>query len=191
MKICNEKVILRDMVESDIDDRIYWELYETEWQKWDAPWEYDKNSEDYDEFNPDEYREISRESLKKEKNENSIRWSFQICINDKKETHIGWVNAYDIDGNYFYTSKGGMTTIGINIPCDIAREKGLGTSALLLFIEYLRKNGINEIYTQTWSGNKRMIHLAEKIGFVECNRNEGSRIVNGQLFDGLTFKFIF
>ena len=34
----------------------------------------------------------------------------------------------------------------------------------------------------TWLG------CAEKLGFVECNRNIGTREVDGQCYDGLTFR---
>ena len=38
------------------------------------------------------------------------------------------------------------------------------------------------------SGNNRMIHVAEKIGFKECRRKKDLRKVRGQHYDGLTFK---
>ena len=53
---------------------------------------------------------------------------------------------------------------------------------------YYFENGANELYVQTWSGNVRMIRCAEKLGFKECKRNVGTRKVNGQKYDGLTFK---
>ena len=49
-------------------------------------------------------------------------------------------------------------------------------------------SGVNELYTQTWSGNVRMLRCAEKLGFVECNRGVGTREVDGQRYDGLTFR---
>lgn len=57
-----------------------------------------------------------------------------------------------------------------------------------LLIDYLRSNGVKDIYTQTWSGNLRVIGLATKIGFEECNRNLNERFVRGASYDGLTFK---
>lgn len=50
------------------------------------------------------------------------------------------------------------------------------------------KNEISEIYTQTWSGNKRMIGLANKISFEECMRKSNIHKFNGKLYDDLTFK---
>ncbi len=54
-------------------------------------------------------------------------------------------------------------------------------------LNYLKIHGLDEIYTQTWSGNTRMVALAEKLGFVEINRKKDLRIVNGQKYDGLSF----
>ena len=39
MKIEYENIILRDMIESDIEDYVRWFTTETEWAKADAPWE--------------------------------------------------------------------------------------------------------------------------------------------------------
>ena len=47
---------------------------------------------------------------------------------------------------------------------------------------------MDELYTQTWSGNVRMLRCTEKLGFVECNRNVGTREVDGKKYDGLTFR---
>lgn len=184
MEIKNHKVILRDFVESDIDDRTYWETVETEWQLWDAPWEYNEDEV----FDSDKYCKERLEWLEEEKDENRIRWSFQICINDESRKHIGWINAYNIDENYNYTKDDGYCTIGIDIPDLSSRGKGYATASWDLFIDYLLSNGIGDIYTQTWSGNERVLGLMKKLGFEECNREHGFRIVRGQLYDGLTFK---
>ena len=46
----------------------------------------------------------------------------------------------------------------------------------------------DRIYTQTWSGNARMLRCAKKLGFVECDRDVGALEIDGQKYDGLTFK---
>lgn len=53
---------------------------------------------------------------------------------------------------------------------------------------YCFENGMNELYTQTWSGNARMLRCVEKLGFVECDRDVGALEIDGQKYDGLTFK---
>lgn len=101
---------------------------------------------------------------------------------------IGWCTSYTIDENYTYSEKEGKCAIGIDIPEKEQRRKGYASHALCLFIDYLLKHGEKEIYTQTWSGNERMIRLAEKIGFEECNRKPEFRTVRGEKYDGLTFQ---
>ncbi|MFX0548532.1 GNAT family N-acetyltransferase [Hathewaya histolytica] len=78
----------------------------------------------------------------------------------------------------------------MDIPDKSARRQGYATEALGLFIQYLKGNGIKEIYTQTWSGNLRMIGLAHKLGFKETNRKCDIRMVRNEKYDGLTFKLI-
>lgn len=180
MEIHNDKVILRDFIASDIEDRIYWETLETEWQLWDAPWE---NKQ----FDPEHYRKKCLEWLTKEKEEERMRWGFQICIHDTSRKHIGWCNSYRIDDNYTYTEEDGHCTIGINIPDVSSRRKGYATAAWDLFIHYLLHHGIQNIYTQTWSGNTRVIGLMMNLGFEECCRKHGLRTVRGELYDALTF----
>jgi len=181
MQIKNDKVILRDFIESDIEDRIHWELVETEWQLWDAPWE-------EDDFDPEAYRHKQLEKLKQQKPDNEVRWSFQVCINDEDQKHIGWCNAYRIDENYQYTREEGFCTIGIGLPDLASRRKGYATAAWILFIHYFINHGIKDIHTQTWSGNKRVIGLMTKLGFEECHREKDFKVINGQSYDSLTFK---
>lgn len=183
MEIKGQKVLLRDFVKEDIEDRIRWETIETEWLEWDAPWEVEEEP-----FNSEKYRSRMNKRLSIKQDPDRFRYGFQICINDETEKHIGWINAYQIDDNYCYTSDDGKFTIGINIPDLNSRRKGYATEAWNLYIKYALDNGIEDIYTQTWSGNIRVIGLMKKLGFRECNREEGFRIVRGELHDALTFK---
>lgn len=118
------------------------------------------------------------------------RWKFEIEWNGR---HIGWVSSYPIDENYEWLGeiKDGQTVhraIGIDICERDMWGHGIGTNALRAFMNYYFENGMDELYTQTWSGNVRMIRCAEKLGFVECNRGIGTREVDRQKYDGLTFR---
>lgn len=182
MEIKGQKIILRDFIEEDIEDRIRWETIETEWLEWDAPWEMEED------FSPEEYRSLMNKRLSIKQDPNRFRYGFQICTNDEDEKHIGWINAYYIDDDFCYTKADGKLTIGIDIPDLSSRRKGYGTEAWSLYINYILDNGIEHIYTQTWSGNIRVIGLMKNLGFEECNREKDFRIVRGSLYDGLTFK---
>lgn len=188
MELKNDLVILRDFIQSDIENRVYWETVENEWQLWNAPWEYEGKEKDELIRDLEEYKTKMLLWAAEQKDENDLRTVFQICINDDTKTYIGWCGSYNIDENFDNTQTKGHCAIGITIPAMMARGKGFATSAMVLLIDYLMKNEVNEIYTQTWSGNKRMIGLANKIGFEECMRKSNIYKVRGELYDDLTFR---
>lgn len=90
-------------------------------------------------------------------------YSLEIEELDKGK-HIGRVNSYCIDKSYNYVEGDRLFTIGVGIKDSIDRRKGFATEAWILFIEYALKNSIDEIYTQTWSGNYPVCGLMKKIG---------------------------
>ncbi len=185
MKIEFDKIVLRDMMESDIEDYVRWFTTQTEWSDWDAPWEPVGSDEETERNSWREYYEAVKDMP-----DDTRRWKFEIEWNGR---HIGWVSAYRIDENYESPEKieeGQIIyrAIGISICESGLWGNGIGTNALRAFMNYYFENGVDELYTQTWSGNVRMIRCAEKLGFKECNREVGFREVNGQKYDGLTFK---
>ena len=187
MRIICKDIILRELIESDIEKRIHWETVETEWQLWDAPWDYEGLSEQEKQEELDGYRSDLQKSVERYKNMPEDRiWSVQIETKDGR--YIGWCNSYDIDDNFEYTEQDGRCTIGINIPDMASRGKGYSYQAWCGFIKHLHANGFSDLYTQTWSGNQRLIHIAEKIGFEECCRKPSIRFVRGEPYDGLTFR---
>ena len=185
MKIESGNIILRDMIESDIDDYVRWFTKELEWASWDAPWEIEDTSEEIEHKKWTEYYESV-----KDRPDDALRWKFEIEWNGR---HIGWVSSYYIDENYEWAEKTGdgqaiYRAIGIDICEPDLYGNGIGTSALRALMNYYLEHGANELYTQTWSGNVRMIRCAEKLGFTECDRDVGAIEYNGQKYDGLTFR---
>ena len=185
MQIKVENIILRDMIESDIENYVRWFTTETEWSNTDAPWEPIESDEETERTSWREYYESVKDLP-----DDVRRPKFEIEWNGR---HIGWVSSYPIDENYEWIGevKDGQTVyraIGIDICDPDVWGKGIGTNALRAFMNYYFENGVDELYTQTWSGNVRMLRCAEKLGFVECNRNVGTREVDGKKYDGLTFR---
>jgi RimJ/RimL family protein N-acetyltransferase len=179
-----KRIVLRDFIKEDIEDYVKWNTTCREWMLWDAPWEFDEDEI----FDEEKFRQKKLEWIKQPKK--PIRTRLEICLNNEEKTHIGWVSCYLIDEQFHYTDQDGKCAIGIDIPDPNYRSKGYGKDAYLLFIHYLKVKGIEEIYTQTWSGNHPMINLAKSVGFEECNRYCEYRIVRGETYDGLTFKLI-
>ena len=186
MEIKFENIVLRDMKQSDIADYVRWFTTETEWMDWDAPWEKETLDADAQRESWTEYYESMQEMP-----DDRIHCHFEI---ESEGRHIGWVSSYLTDENYEWISarqvKNGQKanrTIGITVGESSIWGKHLGTNALRAFIRYYADHGCKEIYTQTWSGNVRMIHVAEKLGFQECNRVKEECEVDGQKYDSLTF----
>ena len=187
MEIKFENIILRDMIESDIEDYVRWWTIETKWMNFDAPWETEASDEETERTSWREYYESV-----KDLSDDVRRWKFEIEWNGR---HIGWVSSYMMNKNYEWISadtiQPGQTVyraIGIDICEPDVWGKGVGTNALRAFINYYFASGVDELYTQTWSGNVRMLRCAEKLGFVECNRYVGKREVEGMAYDALTFR---
>jgi len=159
VKLIGEKTMLRDYIPNDYYDHVAWRTTITEWQSWDAPWD-----DSRDISSVEEYAE-RRESRLKRVTDDDIRWTFEICTYPD-EKHIGWMNCYCIDhfGNYA-TKDTGRYALGIDIVPPEYRGKGIGKEAFKLYQDFLLDFGITETYTQTWSGNTRMIALAESLGY--------------------------
>ena len=66
--------------------------------------------------------------------------------------------------------------------------RGYGTAALAAYIRHYLDQGVRELYLETWSGNARMLGCAAKLGFVECGREAGVRLVDGMAYDSLSYR---
>ncbi len=178
MKIIFEDITLRDLEIKDTEDYVRWNTVDTEWMDWDAPWLKDEP------FDADVFRQKRLAYLAKPKDENRIRHSFEI---DYEGRHIGWVSSYYIDEKFNF-AKDGHLAIGIDICQSGNWGKGIGGKAYAAFTEYLFSHGYDALYTQTWSGNERLMRMAARVGFTLCHRDVGVRQVRGQTYDRITLK---
>ncbi len=188
MEIKYQNIVLRDMRESDIEDEIRWNTVETQWALWDAPWEMEEELRNFD---PEKHREKELKWIGVRKPDH--RLSLEIDTADG--VHIGSVSAYCIDDDFDWYKLNAEEdcrkvnwAVGIEINESAYWSNGWGTQALTAFVKYHLEGGYTNLYTQTWSGNYRMIGLAKKLGFVECNRESGNRLVRGERYDGLTLR---
>ena len=99
-------------------------------------------------------------------------------IETKGNIHIGWVVVY------YHEDDPHMPEIGIDIPEDSYWGKEMGTEALYLWIDYLfSERKFTRLGFVTWEGNKAMIRVGEKLGFIEEARTRKSCEVNGIFYD--------
>lgn len=177
-------VILRDMLESDIENYVKWFTVSDDnidWDKYDAPWETVETDEANERRSWQEYFDRLKTLP-----EGYTRWKFEIEADGE---HIGWVSSYtDLD---YLENPEEIRAIGIDIPERRHRKKGYGEQAMRMFMDYLKEQGAKSLYTQTWSGNTPMIRLAEKLGFKEYARVEGLREVDCEKYDAITWRIGF
>ena len=182
-------IILRDFNTSDIQKRIEWETVNTEWQLWDSPWEFEGLAgAERQRTLQDRIKEFQKRASYVWK-EDEKRKTFQVDVRGDVPRCIGWVASYYLTEKFVFTKeRTDRCAVGIDFPEQSGRGHGYGYQALILFIDYLLAHGEKGIYLQTWSGNLRMIHIAERMGFEECRRKKGIRTVRGEKYDALTFR---
>ena len=170
-----DNLILRDRLQSDVDRFIYWQTH-GEWRLLDAPWE-------------DSHTSLTAEL------EASLRTQFlESCaeelpsprkaaiIAEKDGRPLGWVIRSGED------RMPDTWMVGIDICEDDTLNKGLGTEALGLWVDYLFANStIHRIGLNTWSLNPRMRHVAKKLGFIPEGVRREVRRWDGKWLDFVHF----
>ncbi len=77
---------------------------------------------------------------------------------------------------------------GIDICEDEYLGRGIGTQALGLWVDYLFENSdVHRIGLDTWSFNQRMMHVAEKVGFVYEGAQRELREWQGERIDAVHY----
>ena len=187
MKITYDNITLRDYQLSDVEDEVRWTNVETAWFYADTPWM------TMEKVDPEELRADMIEIMESMP-EDAIRWRFEIEVDGR---HIGMVSSYYRDENFEYTpwesidqsknaeGNNSIRELGIEI-CEMAYwGKGIGTKALTALMDYYRSLGEYRFLLETWSGNKRMLGCARKLGFSEVKRRKDSYVVDGVEYDEL------
>ncbi|WDV46388.1 GNAT family protein [Clostridiaceae bacterium M8S5] len=172
----DKKIILRNFKVEDIDD--YYDLMHPsrEYHKFNGPY--------YKKANEEELREYLEKMRKKlTNNDNSIHEKKKIIADKNTDEIIGEVSWYWKSEETFWME------IGIVVFNENYWGKGIGYQALPIWIDELfdRYKKIVRLGLTTWSGNKRMMKLAQKIGF-KCEAvYRNARIVKGKYYDSVSY----
>lgn len=173
--ISGKRVILRDSIPSDFESCLRW-FSTGEHLLLDAPWE-----RNYTKLQPEQIEKYKIAFAERcEQDKPNVRGNAIIATTDNFP--IGSVNRYGHKENPY------SCNIGISIQNDAYLNKGLGTEALQMWLNYQFSNTqVLRIGVETCSFNPRAIRVIEKIGF----RHEGTlrqmRKWEGQLLDKLLF----
>lgn len=164
-------VILRKRVESDRDHYNRW-LKEGEWREYDAPWQSTVAEE----------KPAQNQEVKPKTPEVEVGVEKMAVITTLDGFPLGWVNRYGKK----YRSESFF--VGIDICVDDYLNRGYGTEALGLWVDYLFDNSeVHKICLDTWSFNPRMVRVAEKVGFMYEGRQREMQFWQGEWLDLLHF----
>ena len=162
-------VKLRPMVESDIADYERWNVPGLKAWQFDGPWYGDGSGRPLDKVIENRRKWLAGDRLPPYR---------RLEIDALDRGHVGWVTAY------VHSDDPHMTEAGIGIVEDSLWNRGLGTEAFGLWVDYLFEAfSLTRLGYSTWSGNPRMIRVGEKLGFVLEGRIRRGCEVNGQFYD--------
>lgn len=119
-----EDIILRDMIESDIEEYVRWFTTEREWENWDATWEKENTDGESERKSWTEHYESVKDCP-----DDACRRKFEIQWHGR---HIGWCSSYRIDEKFEWVGKiqEGQTVyraVGIDICKSGILGIGIGT----------------------------------------------------------------
>jgi len=146
-----ERTILREGLLSDTADYVRW-MKRGEWMQFDAPWEANWRSTT-DEETRKNFAERFLHDLSLPRK--------RAIIATKEKKALGWVNRY---ADKRFPS---AWSVGIDICEDDYLNRRFGTEAFGLWVDYLfSKSDVHRIGFDTYTFNRRMMRVGEKLGFV-------------------------
>ncbi|HVE93653.1 MAG TPA: GNAT family protein [Acidimicrobiales bacterium] len=167
---------LRETQASDFDDQVRWSGLDAEWKLWDAPW---APSTPLNQSARAKW--VSRHVT--DRVAGSVSSRMEIDFDDR---HVGSVHWSWAEG--WVDNQQDWPDVGIVIAESAHWSRGIGVAALQNWIDLLFSSlGSRRLALATWSGNTRMIRVAERLGFAEEARFREARLVRGERYDALRF----
>lgn len=162
----DQELIIRPIKEKDLYR--LWELIykdeEPEWKKWDAPY-FSHQSMSYEKFIDHAESYVDQKS----------RWVITV-----DEVICGIVSYY------FEDEQNRWLEMGIIIHESQNWGSGIGTRALKLWMSHIFNTlSVIRVGLTTWSGNERMIRVAEKLGMTMEARIRKVRYYEGKYYDSI------
>ncbi|GLX70263.1 GNAT family N-acetyltransferase [Paenibacillus glycanilyticus] len=169
MRINGKRTTLRSVQEEDLYS--LWQLKygeeNPEWKQWDAPY-FPLVQMDFDSYKAQLNTRFSADEVP------------SMVIIETEGEIIGTVVYYWEDKPSLWLE------LGITIYSPAHWSGGYGTEALTLWIDYLfEAMPLVRVGLTTWSGNKRMIRCAEKLGMMMEARIRKVRLHQGEYYDSI------
>lgn len=189
----DDRVILRDMEEPDIDPWCNWLLPHQEWHRWDAPYYRKPSAADVEATRVRLHRaaqagrpiaespaDAAAPGLPEEPPRRLV-----IAASDDPARLLGLVTWY------WESEATNWPRMGIAVYDPEVRGRGLGTAALRLWTSLLfdhrgmKARDVVRLDYVTWSGNERMLAVGRRLGFSEEARFRRARVVEGEYYDSV------
>ena len=169
-------LVIREIEVKDLDDYLYWNHPSREFHKYNGPYYGRKNKKELE-----EYIEELRVSL--ENGEKDVLKNKKIIADEETDEIIGQVNWY------WKSQETLWMEVGIVIFNENYWGKGIGYNALRLWIDEIfeERPELIRIGLSTWSGNLRMMKLAEKLGLKKEAVYRKARIVDNEYYDSVSY----
>lgn len=166
------KVFLRALEPEDLEF-----VYQIENDE--SVWEISQTQTPYSRFLIKQYLENAHQDIYEAKQLRLV-----ICLKNNEET-IGLIDLFDFDPKNFRAG------IGILIHQKEQREKGIGSEALKLLIEYaFTKLQLHQLYANIAEDNSVSLQLFSKFGFRLIGVKKDWNKENGKFKDELLFQLI-
>jgi RimJ/RimL family protein N-acetyltransferase len=175
VRIAGSSVVLRDFVASDVPVLREWLRPHHEWHRWDGPYFARPSPEVADAICARLSTRIDTGSLPTPRD----RLAITRPSDDALLGQVSW---------YWESEETDWRRIGVVLYDPASWSGGLGTEAVALWTTYLfESTDIVRLDYATWSGNKRMCRVGQKLGWTEEARFRQARVVNGQRFDSVVY----
>ncbi len=165
--IVNDKTLQIRPIEARDLDRIWELIYKDEtpeWKRWDAPY-FEHWAIPYETYRQEADGHVGREDM----------W-----VIEAEGTVYGTVSSYYEDAGEEWLE------VGIILHQADRWNHGLGTRALTLWVNHLfTTRSTVRVGLTTWSGNERMMRVAEKVGMQLEGRIRRVRVVDGVRYDSI------
>ena len=167
---------LRELQLKDIEDYRVWTHPSREYHKYNGPYYKHANEEEHE-----ENIKVLRNRL--ESGEQNVLGNKEIIVDGETNEIIGLVNWY------WKSEETNWLEVGIVIFNEKYWGYGIGYKALALWIDKVFESNdeLVRIGLTTWSGNVRMMRLAEKLGLKKEAEYRNARIVNGVYYDSVSY----
>lgn len=169
-------IVLRELEIEDLEDYLYWNHPSREFHKFNGPYFEKDNEEELMQY-IDSLRERFLEG------EKNVFKNKKIIANKENNDIVGSVNWYWESEETFWME------IGVVIFNEEYWGQGIGYEALKIWIDEIFNEHpkLIRIGLTTWSGNERMMKLAEKLGLNKEAVYRKARIVNNEYFDSVSY----